>query len=49
MNKLEKLLNDARLHVNESENKIRSWQIKHEERLRQVLTIEIIMGEDEKT
>ena len=42
---MEKLINDAQLHVKEAENKIREWTIKHEERLRHLNTIEIIKGE----
>jgi len=43
--KLNKLMNDAQLHVNEAEKKIVEWKIKHSERLRHLNTIEIIKGE----
>ena len=45
MDLLDKLLNDAHLHVKEAESKIKEWKIKHEERLRHQSTIEIIKGE----
>jgi hypothetical protein len=42
--KLQKLLNDAKLHVNEAESVIRDWNIKYSERARHLTTIEIIIG-----
>jgi hypothetical protein len=45
MEKIDRLINDAQLHVKEAEKKIQEWQIKHSERLRHLNTIEIIKGE----
>lgn len=42
MDKLEELLKDAKLHVNEAHQKIIEWQIKLSERQRHLDTIEII-------
>ena len=42
--KLKDLLNDAILNKKKAENQIREWQIKLNERLRVVTTIEIIIG-----
>ena len=45
--KLNKLLNDAKLHVEEAENQVKDWQTKMSERIRHLQTIEIIKGEKE--
>jgi hypothetical protein len=45
MDKIDKLIDDAKLHVKESEQKIQEWKIKHSERLRHLNTIEIIKDE----
>lgn len=49
MNPIDKAINDAKLHKNEAENKIREWQVKYSERLRQLTTLEIIKGDEEKS
>lgn len=45
--KLNKLLNDAKLHVEEAKNQVKDWQVKLIERIRHLQTIEIIKGEKE--
>ena len=42
MDRFKKLLDDARLHVNEAERKIIEWKIKYGERQRHLSTIEIV-------
>lgn len=42
MTPIEKAINDATLHKNEAEREIRTWQIRLEERFRQLATLEIL-------
>jgi hypothetical protein len=42
MEAIDKAINDAKLHKNEAEREIRNWQVRLDERLRQLTTLEIL-------
>lgn len=44
MEALDKAINDAKLHKNEAEREIQNWQVRLDERLRQLTTLEILKG-----